>query len=183
MERHTGRLRTCDCRPSSHFNAEKSCSQVLCQVVRLFTFYQCLSMNVCLLNVLSWLASVVLNTEVFPGFYQAAFVSKHSLISAVVFANYGASDLQFSWGNSGRQRYCTLELLGDLSPTYQPWVLGVQQGGTQDPYDSLWFDPAGDWTHDLPVSGPTRYYSNTELLILNTCWSTYVNGHDIFPHI
>lgn len=53
--------------------------------------------------------------------------------------------------------------VSELTPQIQPWILSVEQSGnnavitlTQTRYVySLWYDPSGDQTHNMPVSGQT----------------------------
>lgn len=42
---------------------------------------------------------------------------------------------------------------GDQTPQFQPWILRAKQTGSGDYFYSLWSDPAGDGTDNLPVSG------------------------------
>jgi len=47
-------------------------------------------------------------------------------------------------------------------PSIQPLLLSAKQGGIGFHFYSLWYDSAGDRTHDLPISGQALYNKATE---------------------
>lgn len=45
-----------------------------------------------------------------------------------------------------------------LTPQFKPSILSAKQGGNGDHLCSLWYDPVGDQTLNLPVSARALYH-------------------------